>query len=359
MMRFMLGQLAAGAPPLRRVTMVGRFLAGGFRGAANTFVTHCQTAGDVADRLCLHPDVQRALGQAFERWDGHGVPQRLRGPQIEPVMRVVHIADDAEVFCRIGGMGAALEMLRSRSDSEFDPALVEVCCAHQAEIFSDLDAVNAWSVVINGCSALDRSIDDSELTPVLEIFADYADLKSTWFLGHSRAVATLAAAARGVGMQPSDVTLVQRAALVHRIGMIGVSTGIWDKPGPLSASEWERVRTVPYLTERVLCRHPRLAEIATVAAMNHERGVGVKDRFDLQLQPPRHHRLGHPVRDRPYPKDSRPTAMRFRVSPPPAPEAENSCLRTSDSRSCTDCSSDPCRTPPASPRPHPVRPDWL
>jgi DNA-binding CsgD family transcriptional regulator len=56
--------------------------------------------------------------------------------------------------------------------------------------------------------------------------------------------------------------------------MIGVSTGIWDKPGPLSASEWERVRTVPYLTERVLCRHPQLAEIATVAAMNHERMDG-------------------------------------------------------------------------------------
>jgi HD-GYP domain-containing protein (c-di-GMP phosphodiesterase class II) len=30
---------------------------------------------------------------------------------------------------------------------------------------------------------------------VLEIFADYADLKSPWFLGHSRAVAELAAAA--------------------------------------------------------------------------------------------------------------------------------------------------------------------
>ena len=64
---------------------------------------------------------------------------------------------------------------------------------------------------------------------------------------------------------------IESVRLVHRIGVIGVSTGIWDKPGPLSASEWERVRTVPYLTERVLCRHPQLAEIATIAAMSHER----------------------------------------------------------------------------------------
>ena len=38
----------------------------------------------------------------------------------------------------------------------------------------------------------------------------------------------------------------------------------------------------------------------------------MKDRFDLRLQPARHHRLGHPVRDRWHTKGSRPTAMRFR-----------------------------------------------
>src|SRR6478672_4644486 len=47
------------------------------------------------------------------------------------------------------------------------------------------------------------------------------------------------------------------------------------------------------------------------------------------------------------------------VSPPPAPEVESRTPRTSDSRSCTGCSSDPCRTPPASPRTHTAPPDWL
>ena len=39
----------------------------------------------------------------------------------------------------------------------------------------------------------------------------------------------------------------------------------------LSPIEWERVRTVPYLTERVLTHQPRLAEIGAVAGMFHER----------------------------------------------------------------------------------------
>jgi DNA-binding CsgD family transcriptional regulator len=38
--------------------------------------------------------------------------------------------------------------------------------------------------------------------------------------------------------------------------------------------EWERVRTVPYLTERVLGRQRRLAELGALAAMVHERMDG-------------------------------------------------------------------------------------
>ena len=33
--------------------------------------------------------------------------------------------------------------------------------------------------------------------------------------------------------------------------------GIWDRPGPLTVDQWERVRLHPYLTERVLRRLPR------------------------------------------------------------------------------------------------------
>ena len=275
MLRFLLGHLTEGRPPLQRITILGRFFADGVAEVSNSFVAHCQTASDIADRLQLHPDVRKALHHAFERWDGKGVPKRLRADQIEQVMRIVQIADDAEVHQRIGGTQAALDMLRTRSGSEFDPALVDVCCSRPAEIFGTLDSLDTWSTVIDGCSALDRRVSESELTPMLEIFADYADLKSPWFLGHSRAVAALAAAAASdAGMSSADVALVERAALVHRIGSIGVSTGIWNKAGPLSESEQERVRTVPYLTERVLSRQPLLAEIGSVAGMAFERMDG-------------------------------------------------------------------------------------
>ena len=104
-------------------------------------------------------------------------------------MRVVHIADDAEVHARVGGVDAAVRMLRSRSGTEFDPTLVELCTRENGALLDGLDRVDAWQQVIDGCAALARPIADDELTDVLTVFADYSDAKATWFLGHSRAVA--------------------------------------------------------------------------------------------------------------------------------------------------------------------------
>ncbi|GAC1529633.1 MAG: HD domain-containing protein [Marmoricola sp.] len=270
MMQFMLTHLGSGASPIRRLTVIGRFLAGGYQDAMGTFVTHCQTTGDIAQRLGLRDSVTRALAQAFERWDGKGVPGERRGTDLEAAIRIVQIADDAEVFARSGGQPAAVEMLRSRRGREFDPELVDVAIDHADELFAGLYEVDAWAVVIDGCSALDRPIRDHELTPVLEILADYADLKSPWYLGHSRAVARLARkAAESSGL--ADPDLVERAGLVHRLGATGVSTSIWNKTGPWSQAESERVRTVPYLTERILSRQPALRRIGQVAALSHER----------------------------------------------------------------------------------------
>jgi HD-GYP domain-containing protein (c-di-GMP phosphodiesterase class II) len=273
MMGFLIGHLAVNGGSMRRLTTVGRFLAGGFRDAMGSFVAHCETTADIADRLDLPAAVRRALAQAFARWDGRGSPPDLAGEAIDPVMRVVQVADDAEVFHRLSGVQGAVAMLGERSGREFDPRLVALCLDRPERIFAGLDELDAWDSVIDRCSGLDRTLDEDGLRSALAAFGDYADLKSPWFLGHSAAVAELASAA-AQRCALSDVDLVAGAARVARLGAIGVSAGIWNKPGPLTAMEWERVRTVPYLTERVLCRQPRLARLGVIAAMAHERMDG-------------------------------------------------------------------------------------
>jgi HD-GYP domain-containing protein (c-di-GMP phosphodiesterase class II) len=58
---------------------------------------------------------------------------------------------------------------------------------------------------------------------------------------------------------------------VHDLGRLGVSNAIWDKRGPLTAPELERVRMHPYLTERMLASAEALAAVGAIAIQHHER----------------------------------------------------------------------------------------
>src|SRR5579859_490004 len=270
--RFALSHVGEGTGSVRRLTMIGRFLTTGPGRVARSMLGHCQTTGDIAGQLGLGDRVGPALQQAFERWDGKGVPGICGGEHIDSAMRVVQIADDAEVFHRAYGVEAASEMLRSRRATEFDPALVDLFRGRAGELLDGLGEVDAWDTVISAGRDLGPELSETAFTKVLRVFGDYADLKSPSWLGHSAGVAALAAgAASRIGLPADEVTLVERAALVHDVGAIGVSAGVWDKPGPLSAADRERVRIHPYLTGRTLARPARLAEIGALAALHHER----------------------------------------------------------------------------------------
>jgi HD-GYP domain-containing protein (c-di-GMP phosphodiesterase class II) len=65
--------------------------------------------------------------------------------------------------------------------------------------------------------------------------------------------------------------MLRRAALLHDLGRIGVPSGIWDKKGPLTRSEWEQIRLHPYHTERILSCSPTLAPLGRIAGLHHER----------------------------------------------------------------------------------------
>ena len=120
--------------------------------------------------------------------------------------------------------------------------------------------------------ALAVVLSGERLDEALLAIANFVDLKSPYTLGHAHAVADLAAEARRAARAVGDeVGTLRRAGLVHDLGRLGVSNSIWDKPGPLGAGEWERVRLHPYLTERMLRQSEALAPLGAIAVQHRER----------------------------------------------------------------------------------------
>jgi HD-GYP domain-containing protein (c-di-GMP phosphodiesterase class II) len=274
-LRYMLGRAGSDRGPLGRTKARADLLRSGIRKLEQTLLAHCAVSARLAERLGLGPSVVTSLRQTFARHNGKGLPRGLGGDDILLPIRIANIANLVEVSDRQHGVDATLELVRDFSGSDFDPALADAWCAAAPRVLAGVDAESSWDRVVTGQPAGRGPLTELELEDALELLADYADLKSPWFTGHSRGVASLAvAAARHAGLPDSDRTLLRRAALLHDLGRNGVPNSIWDKPGPLSAGETERVRLHAYYTDRVLHRASKLAVLASVASADHERSSG-------------------------------------------------------------------------------------
>jgi HD-GYP domain-containing protein (c-di-GMP phosphodiesterase class II) len=269
---FILRHAGRAQSPRRRAQILGSLLLSGRGVLAAMEMTHCVVAGQFAVRLGLATEVRDCLQQVFERWDGKGVPAKLKGTQIALPARIVVIADIVEAFRRIGGIDAAVDVARRRAGGHLDPGLAEHVCANADALLGSLDEATGWDAAIAGEPVLAVRLAEADLDAALEAVADFADLKSPYTTGHSRGVAERAAnAARHAGLgEPAAVDL-RRAGLLHDVGRLGVPNEIWDKPAALSEAEMERVRLHPYLTQRTFSHSPRLARLAEVAACHHER----------------------------------------------------------------------------------------
>jgi HD-GYP domain-containing protein (c-di-GMP phosphodiesterase class II) len=264
--------LGSGHPPLHRFRLGVEFMISGHREVDDMIAHHAAIARALGEQLELPDEVLEALGAAYERWDGRGWPSGLEREQVPLASRVAQVAEFIEVAHRLGGVDAARELARERRGGDFDPRLADVVDAEADVILSGLDSTATWDAVIEAEPALAVVLSGERFDAALLAIASFVDLKSPYFLGHARAVSDLAAAAgTRLGLPEAEVRTLRRAGLVHDFGRLGVSNAIWDKPGPLAAGEWERVRLNPYVTERMLCQSPSLAPLAAVAVQHRER----------------------------------------------------------------------------------------
>jgi PAS domain S-box-containing protein len=93
--------------------------------------------------------------------------------------------------------------------------------------------------------------------------------------GHSlRVVQRTLELANALGIDQQEMTHIQRGALLHDIGKMGIPDSILLKPGPLNDDEWVIMRQHPSYAYRLLSSIPYLAPALEIPFFHHERWDG-------------------------------------------------------------------------------------
>lgn len=260
------------SPALVRAVQVARRLPRMAREQRPAVTAACEVAGMLADQVGAPPSVPGLLAHLTERWDGKGPLRRAKREQIPLSMRIVHVAMDAAFQRLVGGVEHAVRLVRERADHAFDPEVAACLVQDGTEILALDETASAWEEVLALEPPPALILEGEAVNRALASMGNFADLISPYLAGHSAGVAALAgAAAQHCRVDAVGVTAIRRAGLVHDLGRVAVHPRIWQKPGALTADDWEQVRLHPYHTERVLSRSAFLSALAPVAGNHHER----------------------------------------------------------------------------------------
>ncbi len=132
------------------------------------------------------------------------------------------------------------------------------------------------SLILDGSvRALERSYNE-----VLTALVAAVETRDSYTKGHSEKVARLATQiGEAMGLPPEALRILYQAGLLHDVGKIGIPDAILNKPGRLTPSEFELVKTHPVLSEDIVGRIPSLRPTLEAIRWHHERldGSGYPD----------------------------------------------------------------------------------
>jgi HD-GYP domain-containing protein (c-di-GMP phosphodiesterase class II) len=135
-------------------------------------------------------------------------------------------------------------------------------------IFSDEVASSLLEMGIGSGQQLPTSLET-----ILSL-AELVDVNQMGSARHSQVVGRYAEAmGEQIGLGPDQVQRLRLAGILHDVGKIGVRGSILAKPGPLTPTEMEEMKTHPGIGARI-ARNAGLTDIAVWIGAHHERPDG-------------------------------------------------------------------------------------
>ena len=274
-LQYLLRNVMPGKSAFERILTMANIVKNRDKQTQELIETRCNRGASIAKRLGFPSRVSHAIHCLDEHWNGKGYPDGQRGQEIPLFARIMNLSQTIEVFTALNGAYDAFRVIEQRSGTWFDPALV------QAALPLEKDEA-LWTTILNGaarehilgieleCNSV--AIDDDAVDSICDAFAEIIDVKSPFTHRHSRGVTHVALLiAERIGLPAAEMPVLRRAALLHDIGKLSVPNSILDKPGKLTAQEWETVRLHPYYTQRILERIAGSHHLAFIASSHHEK----------------------------------------------------------------------------------------
>lgn len=144
---------------------------------------------------------------------------------------------------------------------------------------STILAARIKSILRRVKTGMRRAIIESDKSFSFERFKQWAysvEMMDERSVGHTTRVANLAVTlAKSMGyIDDSFLENMYKGSFLHDIGKLAIPDKVLNKPGPLSAEEWELMRQHPLVASHMLSSVPILKNATEIPLMHHERWDG-------------------------------------------------------------------------------------
>ena len=225
----------------------------------------------------FHTNVENTLLYHHENADGSGAMGKTAA-ETGLKSQILHLADSVDINFRMADMTEAefdkiSRWVQSQSGKIFSEEAVKLFCDGVTyEKIRSLQNEGAIDCLRRKIPAETCDYSDEEIHNIAEMFARIIDYKSEFTQTHSLGVAAKAEQmANYYGFDPEKTTRYYFAGALHDIGKLVVSNNVLEKPGKLTANEFDAMKHHASATYYILNKIKGISDIKEWASNHHEK----------------------------------------------------------------------------------------
>jgi HD-GYP domain-containing protein (c-di-GMP phosphodiesterase class II) len=217
-----------------------------------------------------------------ERSDGSGYPQGKKENKISFNAQIIRLSDSIDLLMRRKpkpGKEGIAQYCREQKGKEISEKIYDLFSdaykSDNGEFLSAIDedekVKSIFTEVIKSVPEPKANISGDSLEVILKIFSRIIDGKHRYTHQHSQRVAAYAYdIAEAMGIDKAEARKIKFSGYLHDLGKVAIPNYILDKPGPLSAEEWEIIKRHAFISYEIADSVEALKDLAPLVGAAQE-----------------------------------------------------------------------------------------